>query len=114
MSSNLSDKKCIACEGGVPPLTSLEITEFQEQLSIPWKVEGVKKITREFKFKDFKQAMDFVNRIAEIAEAESHHPDLRISYNKVAVELWTHAIGGLSENDFIMAAKIEKIVPLVV
>ena len=73
-----------------------------------WKLsEDWKKISRTFKFKDFKAAMEFANKIADVAEAEGHHPDLKVSWGKVRVELWTHSIGGLSENDFIMAAKID-------
>jgi len=69
--------------------------------------EKGQKISKEFKFKDFIGAINFVNYIAEIAESEGHHPDIKINYNKVLLELWTHAIGGLSENDFIVAAKID-------
>ncbi len=110
MAIYLSDKKCVACEGGVPPLTPAEIEVFQKQLVKPWQVVEDKKITKEFSFKDFKEAMVFVNNIATVAEDEGHHPDITIVYNKVKIELTTHAISGLSENDFIMAAKIEKIV----
>jgi len=105
----LSDQRCIACEGGVPLLTSERIEELKSKLKTPWEVIENKKIRREFKFADFKEAMVFVNKIAEIAESEGHHPDLRISYNQVQIELWTHAVNGLSKNDFILAAKIEKI-----
>ena len=72
-----------------------------------WVVIDDKKIKHEFKFKDFKQAITFINKVAEVAESEGHHPDIYVFYNKVVIELWTHAIGGLSENDFIVAAKIE-------
>ncbi len=126
---HLSDKKCVACEGGVPPLGEKEIKEYLGQIEAGWEVidtstsfsAGNKKIQKEFKFsaegesasggKDspFMQAMEFVNKVAVIAEEESHHPDIHIFYNLVKIELWTHAIGGLSENDFILAAKIGKI-----
>ncbi|MBS3903133.1 MAG: 4a-hydroxytetrahydrobiopterin dehydratase [Anaplasmataceae bacterium] len=105
----LSDKKCVACEGGTPPLTPEEIKHYQSQLREPWEVVDDKKIRKNFNFKDFKEAMSFVNKIANIAENEGHHPDIFIFYNQVRIELWTHAVGGLSENDFILAAKIEKI-----
>lgn len=73
-----------------------------------WNLSGdAKKISRTFKFKDFRSAMEFANKIADIAEAEGHHPDLFVSWGKVGIELWTHKIGGLSENDFIIAAKID-------
>lgn len=110
MSIFLSDKKCVACEGGVPPIVGTEIERYLSELTLPWQVNEEKKISKEFVFKDFKESMQFVNKVADLAEDEGHHPDIAISYSKVNIELWTHAIGGLSENDFIMAAKIEKIV----
>lgn len=109
MSSDLSSKKCVPCEGGVLPFTENEIRTYQSQLTTPWLVKENKKIQREFRFKNFKLAIDFVNKVADIAENEGHHPDIYIYYNIVNLELWTHAIGGLSENDFIMARKIELI-----
>ncbi|MDE2018828.1 MAG: 4a-hydroxytetrahydrobiopterin dehydratase [Patescibacteria group bacterium] len=102
---DLSKKHCVPCEGGTLPLEGDLLAEFTAQAPA-WKVIDGKKISREFKFKDFKAAMAFVNKVAEIAEAEQHHPDIYIFYNLVRFELWTHAIGGLSENDFILAAKI--------
>ena len=106
----LSDKKCVACEGGTPSLGEAEIASYLAQLKGGWQVVENKKIKKEFKFKNFKEALAFVNNIAGIAEAESHHPDIYIFYNRVNIELWTHAVNGLSENDFIVAAKIDKLV----
>lgn len=117
MSNNLLTKKCVPCEGGVPPLTHEEVAKLMEQVP-GWTLfeeasENLKnfgmgaKISKEHKFKDFIGAINFVNNVAEIAEAEGHHPDIKINYNKVLLELTTHAIGGLSENDFILAAKID-------
>src|ERR1039458_3237215 len=104
---DLTKKKCVPCEAGTPPLEAEAVTKFAK--SVPdWKVSDNKKLSREFKFKNFKEAMVFVNRVAEIAEAEGHHPDVYIFYNLVRLELSTHAINGLSENDFILAAKIDK------
>lgn len=110
-------KKCVPCEGGVEPLNGKELKNYQSYLSPEWRLEGKgdktdgknKKIERKFKFKDFKEAMSFINKVAPIAESEGHHPDIEISYNRVELELTTHAIGGLSPNDFIMAAKIDGI-----
>jgi len=102
----LSDKKCVACEGGTPPLEAEKVKEYMAELGGGWEVLGGK-IKKDFKFKDFKEAMAFVNKVAEIAENEGHHPDIHVFYDKVEIELWTHAVGGLSENDFIMAAKID-------
>lgn len=87
-----------------------EVAKYLTLLKSPWRVEEGKKIERKFKFKDFKEAMDFVNKVAAIAEEQGHHPDMEISYNKVEIELTTHAIGGLSTNDFIIASKIELLV----
>lgn len=109
MSIFLSDKKCVACEGGVPPIHGTELERYLQELTLPWEVLEGKKITHQFVFKDFKETMRFVNKVADLAEDEGHHPDISIFYNRLEITLWTHAIGGLSENDFIMAAKIEKL-----
>lgn len=107
--SELSAKKCVPCEGGTLPLSEKEISKFLKEVPL-WQIEkNTKSIYQEFKFKDFKWAMSFVNEVADLAEFEGHHPDIHIWYNKVKLELSTHAIGGLSENDFILAAKINKI-----
>lgn len=107
---DLTKKKCEPCEGGTKPFGSEEIKTYMSYLKTPWEVEDDgKKIERKFKFKDFKEAMQFVNKVADIAEQEAHHPDIKLSYNRVKVELWTHAIGGLSVNDFILASKIETV-----
>ena len=106
---DLMQRKCSPCEGGTPPLTHKQIQEYIKQVSSDWQVVDDKMIQRIFKFKNFKSAMAFVNRIANLAEAEGHHPDIQIHYNKVVIEFWTHAIEGLSENDFIVAAKIEEL-----
>lgn len=106
MCMDLTLKKCVPCEGGMPPFTEAEVNRYISQIP-NWEVLDFKKIRREFKFKDFKEAIAFVNRVADIAEAEGHHPDILVyQWNKVRIELSTHAIGGLSENDFILAAKI--------
>ncbi len=105
--TNLLKKKCVPCEGGVMPFDKKESEKYLSQLS-GWSLdEKAEKISKEFKFKDFIGAVNFVNSIAEIAEEEGHHPDIHIFYNKVLLELSTHSIGGLSENDFILAAKID-------
>lgn len=103
--SELTQKKCVPCEGGVPSLEKAEVARLLAQLS-GWSLQG-KRISKEIKFKNFVAAMKFVNRVAEIAEQEGHHPDIHIHYNVVRLDVWTHAIEGLSENDFILAAKID-------
>ncbi|HVW67138.1 MAG TPA: 4a-hydroxytetrahydrobiopterin dehydratase [Candidatus Peribacteraceae bacterium] len=107
--SSLTHKKCVPCEGGVPTLTPEEVEKFIGEVP-EWNVnEEATQIYRTFKFRDFVQAMIFVNAVAQLAEDEGHHPDFQINYGKVTLTLWTHAIGGLSENDFILAAKIDQL-----
>ncbi len=101
----LVQKKCVPCEGGVPKLKPEEIRKFLQE--IPNWSEKDEKLYRSFSFKNFKETMKFVNQMAELAEQEGHHPDFTVHYNQVEVVIWTHAIGGLSENDFILAAKID-------
>ena len=107
----LASLKCVPCRGGVPPLTDSRISEMLP--AVPgWariKQDGIDKIQKSFKFKDFKTAVTFVNRVADIAEEQGHHPDILIEWNKVTLTLWTHAIKGLFDNDFIMAAKIDEL-----
>jgi 4a-hydroxytetrahydrobiopterin dehydratase len=105
---DLTEKHCVPCEGGTLPLPPEAVTEFMGHVP-NWKNVDNLQLFREVKFKDFKEAMAFINHVAVIAEAEQHHPDIYIFYNVVRLELSTHAINGLSENDFILAAKIDKI-----
>lgn len=106
---DLSNQKCIPCEVGGKPLVQHEIDFYLKDIP-QWKVSNDnKKIFRSFKFIDFKSSLEFVNKVGELAESEGHHPDFTINYNNVALELTTHAVGGLSVNDFIVAAKIDKI-----
>ena len=102
---DLTKKHCIPCEGGMPPLDPARVPNYLKYTP-GWTSPDGKKIVCEFKFNDFKEAMAFVNKVADIAESEGHHPDMYIFYSMVRFELSTHAIGGLSENDFILAAKI--------
>jgi 4a-hydroxytetrahydrobiopterin dehydratase len=105
--TDLTKQKCIPCEVGGVPLTPAEISAYAANRPL-WKVSAdQKKISRTFTFKDFKASLDFVNKVGTLAESEGHHPDISIHYNKVALELWTHAVGGLFVNDFILAAKID-------
>jgi len=110
LGKNLEKKHCVPCEGNEEPLSNKEEEKLMKHIK-GWDLDRKKvhKIRKTFMFKDFKQAMGFVNNIAIIAEEEGHHPDIYIFYNKVVIELHTHAIKGLSENDFIMAAKIDKL-----
>lgn len=108
MSEQLADKNCVPCRGGVPRLKGEELEKFHR--SVPaWSVSAEHHLRREFKFPDFKQALDFVNRVGALAEEQGHHPDILLAWGKVAVTLWTHKIDGLTESDFIMAAKIDRL-----
>src|SRR5262245_25744699 len=107
---DLKDKKCIPCEGGVSPLTKEEAKKLLLQTS-DWRLnDNATEISKEFKFKNFYQTMSFVNALAWIANQENHHPDLKVGYNYCSVNFTTHAIQGLSENDFICAAKIDELI----
>jgi 4a-hydroxytetrahydrobiopterin dehydratase len=107
---NLSTKKCEPCEGGIDPLSRNDFEVYLEQVQNWSIVENDTKMEREYEFKDFKEALDFVNRAGEIAEEEGHHPNIFIhDWNKVKMILYTHAIGGLSINDFVVAVKIDQL-----
>ncbi|MEI7826394.1 MAG: 4a-hydroxytetrahydrobiopterin dehydratase [Euryarchaeota archaeon] len=108
--SRLTEKHCVPCEVGTQPF-DLETVQGLLPMVPKWNPDDeVKKIVRSYRFKDFVESMRFINKVAELAEEEGHHPDVFVSYNYVKVSLTTHNIGGLSENDFIMAAKIDEIV----
>ena len=104
----ISDQKCEPCQVGTPPLSSKQAEALIKETP-EWMLKD-NSIERVFKFKDFRESMDFVNRVAEIAEEQGHHPDIHINYNRVRLVLITHKIGGLSINDFIVAAKVDKLV----
>ena len=110
MSEQLADKKCVPCRGGVAPLKGVELEAFRK-LVPGWTVVSQHHITRSFSFPDFQQALDFVNRVGALAEEQGHHPDILLAWGKAEITLWTHKIDGLTESDFIMAAKIDRIRP---
>jgi 4a-hydroxytetrahydrobiopterin dehydratase len=105
----LKEKHCIPCEEGTEPLNEEQIIKLKKKLVIGWQISENSKLQKKFPFENFKRGMAFAQDIAVIAENENHHPDICIHYTEVEVELSTHAIGGLSENDFIMAAKIDEL-----
>ena len=105
----LLDKKCVPCEGGTMPLTIQQAEALMKELHHWTLSPDAKKITKETKFKDFAEALAFTNAVGKIAEAEGHHPDIMLKWGKVGITLSTHAIGGLSMNDFILASKIDAI-----
>jgi 4a-hydroxytetrahydrobiopterin dehydratase len=106
--SDLTSKKCLPCEIGTPPMKDAEADEML--LETPGWVREDNLIKKGFTFADFKESMDFINKVAKVAEQEGHHPDIYIFYNKVTLKLMTHAAKGLTENDFILAAKINQLV----
>ena len=107
MSTDLADRACTPCRAGTPPLTPDRIAPLLAQLD-GWELEGGSRLVKSYRFKNFVQAVAFVNLITPIAEAEGHHPDLYLRWGEVRASLWTHAINGLSDNDFILAAKLDR------
>ena len=105
---DLAMKKCVPCEGGAPALKGAELRRLYGQLE-DWNMVNEHHLEKEYLFKDFRQALGFVNRLGAVAEHEGHHPDMFLTWGKVKVTLWTHAVGGLSENDFILAAKADAV-----
>ena len=106
--NDLANKKCKPCEGGTPSLKGKELADMLKQLNPNWKVVNDHHLEKVFEFPDFKQALAFTNRVGEQAEKEGHHPDIELKWGKVKITLWTHKIDGLSDNDFILAAKCDK------
>lgn len=106
--AKLSDKKCVPCEEGTPPLEGKELETYGSQLA-GWHVVHEHHLEKEFHFSDFKEGLVFTNKVGGLAEEEGHHPDIQLSWGKVRIVIWTHKINGLSENDFILAAKIDAI-----
>jgi len=105
---DLKNRKCKACDGETRPLSPDAAQAFRAQVP-KWKIrKDAPRLWREYTFKDFARAIKFINKVAEIAEAENHHPDIHVHYNLVKLVLWTHDIDGLSENDFILAAKLDE------
>jgi 4a-hydroxytetrahydrobiopterin dehydratase len=108
-SEKLASRACVPCRGGIPPLAEVEARRLLEGTP-EWRLEeNGTRLVRRFEFEDFRKAMAFVNRVADIAEEQGHHPDIAIHWNKVDLVLWTHKIGGLHENDFILAAKVDRL-----
>ena len=105
--SGLAAKHCVPCNGGVPPLKGEELRKFSVQLP-DWKVIDEHHITKTYQFPDFKTALDFVNRVGAIAESEGHHPDITLAWGRVDVKTYTHKIDGLTESDFVLAAKVDQ------
>jgi 4a-hydroxytetrahydrobiopterin dehydratase len=106
--SDLANKTCVPCRGGVPPMKGQELSEYLKQVS-NWKAVNEHHLSKTFTFPDFKQALAFVNKVGAIAEEQGHHPDIFLTWGKAEVTTWTHKIDGLTESDFILAAKIDQL-----
>jgi 4a-hydroxytetrahydrobiopterin dehydratase len=108
--TELAEQTCVPCRGGVPPLKGKELEQMHKQLPQwgHWKVIDEHHLNRQFKFPDFKQALEFVNKVGAVAEEQGHHPDILLAWGKAEITLWTHKVDGLTQSDFIMAAKIDR------
>ncbi len=106
MTDDLAKKECAPCRGGIPALRRSEIAELLEQLGDGWTALGQHHLEREFRFKDFREALAFANKVGEIAEEQGHHPDMFLGWGRLEVMVWTHKVNGLTESDFIFAAKV--------
>jgi 4a-hydroxytetrahydrobiopterin dehydratase len=109
MSSALAKKECTACDGDTPKLKGEPLQKLKNQLDGGWQVVEERRLERQFKFPDFRHALEFTNRVGEIAEEQGHHPDIFLTYGEVRIQIWTHKINGLTESDFILAAKINEL-----
>ena len=104
--SELAQKDCVSCKGGVPPLKGNDLVRLTQQLGEGWRVINEHHLEREFKFENFRKALAFTNKVGELAEQQNHHPDIYLAWGKVKLTLWTHKIDGLTESDFVFAAKV--------
>jgi 4a-hydroxytetrahydrobiopterin dehydratase len=107
--SELSERDCVPCKGGVPPLKGKALADLQSKLGNGWEVINEHHLEKDFTFKNFRDALAFTNKVGEEAEQQRHHPDIGLSWGRVKVTIWTHKIDGLTESDFILAAKIDRI-----
>ena len=107
--SDLASKTCVPCRGGVPPLGGEPLQALHRELDREWVLVEQHHLERRFDFPDFRQALDFTVRVGELAEHEGHHPDIYLAWGKVGITIWTHKIDGLTESDFVLAAKVEQL-----
>ena len=107
--NELAMKECVPCKGGVPPIKGEALRPYLGKLGGNWKVQNDHHLEKEFTFKNFRDALKFTNHIGELAESQNHHPDIHLAWGKVRVTIWTHKIDGLTEADFVMAAKIDQL-----
>jgi 4a-hydroxytetrahydrobiopterin dehydratase len=105
--ATLADRECVPCKGGTPALKGQALAELAAQLGGGWKIVAEHHIEKEYPLKNFREALDLANRIGELAEAQGHHPDLYVAWGRVKVTIWTHKVDGLTESDFVLAAKVD-------
>ena len=108
--NELANRVCVSCKGGIPPLKGKELKALQNQLGNGWNVINEHHLKKKWKFDDFESALNFTNKIGSLAEDQGHHPDIYLAWGKVEIKMWTHKISGLTESDFILAAKIDRII----
>jgi 4a-hydroxytetrahydrobiopterin dehydratase len=105
----LAEKQCVPCEGGVPPLKGDDLARMARELNGDWQVVAEHQLEKEYKFDNFRKALDFTNKVGELAESQGHHPDIYLAWGKVKLTIWTHMVDGLTESDFVLAAKADKL-----
>ena len=108
--NELANRVCVPCQGGIPPIKGKKLKELQDQLGNGWNVINEHHLKKKWKFDDFESALNFTNKIGSLAEDQGHHPDIYLAWGKVEIKMWTHKISGLTESDFILAAKIDRII----
>jgi 4a-hydroxytetrahydrobiopterin dehydratase len=107
--AGLAEKECVPCKGEVAPLKGQDLARLADGLKEGWRVVDEHHLEKEFKFKDFRTALAFTNKVGDLAEAQSHHPDIYLAWGKVKLTIWTHKIDGLTESDFVLAAKADRL-----
>jgi 4a-hydroxytetrahydrobiopterin dehydratase len=107
--TGLAEMECLPCKGGVPPLKGEDLARLARHLAGGWQIVDEHHLEREFKFKDFREALNFTNKVGGLAEDQNHHPDIYLAWGKVKLTLWTHKVDGLTESDFIFAAKVDRL-----
>ncbi len=105
----LAEKECVPCKGGVPPLKGQDLARMTRELGGEWQVIDGHHLEKEYKFSNFREALDFTNRVGDLAESQGHHPDIYLAWGKVKLVIWTHKVEGLTESDFVLAAKADKL-----
>lgn len=108
--AGLANKECAPCKGGTLPLKGAELAALLTELGSGWQVTAENRLEKEYRFKDFRGALEFTNRVGELAETQGHHPDIHLAWGRVRLVIWTHKIGGLTESDFILAARADRLI----